>query len=73
MYDAIPADQEALVQSLDPEMDKFLPMLQDYLTRMQMLKQLLFFLAQYLCWFSERRRSYRQQLIQDGQERCNNW
>lgn len=32
MYDAIPADQEALVQSLDPEMDKFLPMLQDYLT-----------------------------------------
>jgi len=29
MYDAIPANQEALVQSLDLEMEKFLPMLQD--------------------------------------------
>ena len=45
MYDAIPANQEALVQSLDPEMEKFLPMLQDSnLTHMQIL-QLLFFLA----------------------------
>ncbi|KAL4070022.1 hypothetical protein V8B97DRAFT_577888 [Scleroderma yunnanense] len=32
MYDAVPADQEALIQSLDLEMEKFLPMLQDYLT-----------------------------------------
>jgi len=45
MYDAIPAKQEALVQSFDSEMEKFLPMLQDYLTRMLILQQLLFFLA----------------------------
>jgi len=46
MYDAIPANQEALVQSLDLEMEKFLPMLQDSnLIHMQILQQLLFFLA----------------------------
>ncbi|KAI6101973.1 hypothetical protein EV401DRAFT_2025495 [Pisolithus croceorrhizus] len=32
MYDAIPADQEAAMQPLDSEMEKFLPMLQDYLS-----------------------------------------
>lgn len=42
MYDAVPADQDALLQSLDPEMDKFLPMLRDYLTCMQLPEQLLF-------------------------------
>ncbi|KAI6042622.1 hypothetical protein EDC04DRAFT_2657488 [Pisolithus marmoratus] len=31
MYDAVPAGQETAMQPLDPEMDKFLPMLQDYL------------------------------------------
>ncbi|KAI6114279.1 hypothetical protein F5141DRAFT_1002502 [Pisolithus sp. B1] len=32
MYDAIPADQEAAMRPLDSEMEKFLPMLQDYLS-----------------------------------------
>ncbi|KAL4080837.1 hypothetical protein J3A83DRAFT_4085080 [Scleroderma citrinum] len=39
MYDAVPADQEALIQSLDLEMEKFLPMLQDYLTCMQLFNK----------------------------------
>ncbi|KIK26653.1 hypothetical protein PISMIDRAFT_94262 [Pisolithus microcarpus 441] len=32
MYDAVPADQETAMQPLDSEMEKFLPMLQDYLS-----------------------------------------
>lgn len=32
MYDAVPEDQGSTLPPMDPEMDKFLPMLQDYLT-----------------------------------------
>lgn len=36
MYDAVLEDQGPALPPMDPEMDKFLPMLRDYLTRTQL-------------------------------------
>ena len=38
MYDAVLEDQGPTLPPMDPEVEKFLPMLQDYLTRTQSLR-----------------------------------